>query len=68
MSWRRKGSGRDIYFIIDGDNAELVDALVHKTNACGTTAIELSILTDPRTNKPWRSMKAAREWYNEVTK
>jgi hypothetical protein len=30
------------------------------------TAI-LEIRIDPRTGKPWRSMKAAREWFTEVT-
>ena len=28
----------------------------------------LEMTTDPRTGKPWRSMKAAREWFDQVTK
>jgi len=28
----------------------------------------LEVWHDPRTGKPWKSMKAAREWFDEVTK
>ena len=28
----------------------------------------LSIMLDPRTGKPWKSMKAAREWYDLASK
>ena len=30
--------------------------------------LELEIWKDPRTGKPWKSMKAAREWFDLVSK
>ena len=30
--------------------------------------VSIEIVYDPRTGKPWRSMKEAREWYDQVAK
>jgi hypothetical protein len=33
---------------------------------CGYSEIEIRLTIDPRTDRPWKSVKAAKEWFKEM--
>jgi hypothetical protein len=52
-----------IYYLQPKTKHGRIPAYVETT---GTSRHTLVVDIDPRTGKPWRSMKAAREWFDEV--
>jgi len=69
LKWKRRGMGNTYEWMLTGQHAKLVTALAHRQETFRRASpFELRIILDPRTGKPWTSMKAAREWLDKAMK
>lgn len=65
--WKRRWLGNHYEWMLSGQHPTLVTALVqHGEILNKESPLELRIILDPRTGKPWTNMKRMRDWLNET--
>ena len=61
ITWKRRRMGGGYEWMLRGQHPLLVTALAQRKETFDGP-FELRIILDPRTGKPWTSMKKIREW------
>jgi hypothetical protein len=65
LKWTRRQMGRVYEWMLHGQHPKLVTALAHRKDVF-EGELELRVILDPRTGKPWTSIKKMREWLDEA--
>ena len=65
--WKRRSIGKHYEWMLTGQHPKLVTALAQRKEIFDGD-LELRIILDPRTGKPWTSNKKMREWLSKAMK